>query len=123
MGVGEYIDDSTRLYVADSFADLEDLPYPDHAVALMAEGSSRAFLIEKEFSHQPSPAEIRDAYHELGMALYKEMPKYGIYTKEIQIDRSDLDVALPEDIANLFAVKKKPFRLCSLLWLWSSELS
>jgi hypothetical protein len=105
------IEDNVRLYVADSIDEIEALqdvppeqggPF-DHGAGLMADAGSKAFLIEREYSHEPEEQEIADAYARLGDVLYAEMNKNGVYTKEVYLIKSHPEVSLPNELEDAFA--------------------
>lgn len=128
MGVESHIiDNNTRLYVANSVEELDSVPAPEYFSAIAYYSGDKVFLVERAYDREPTEEEVRNDYISFDQAVAPELRLYGAGFKDTIPKPSHPEYGLPdymlakydrETVSNNAAVDdKKPFKLCSLVWL------
>lgn len=130
MGVEcSFIDDKTRLYVANSVEELDNIPSPDYASGIAYYSGEKVFLVEREYDHEPTESEVRNDYIAFDQAVTPKLRIYGAGFRDTLLRQSHPEYGLPEYMLAKydkeaaasrtitgFKDKKKQFKLCSLVW-------
>lgn len=132
MGVESHIiDNKTRLYVANSVEELDSVPAPEYFSAIAYYSKDKVFLVERAYEREPTEEEVRNDYISFDQAVTPELRLHGEGFKDTIPKPSHPEYGLPDymiakydkEIDLTFVdVDKKPFKLCSLLCLWLSEV-
>ena len=131
MGVESHIiDNKTRLYVANSVEELDSVPAPEYFSAIAYYSGDKVFLVERSYEREPTEDEVRKDYLAFDQSVTPELRVYGAGFKNTIPKHSHPEYGLPDYMVAKYdreaaseTVKfeeKKPFKLCSLLWLWLS---
>jgi hypothetical protein len=128
LGVESHIiDNRTRLYVVNSVEELDSIPAPDYASGIAYYSGGKVFLVERAYDREPTEREVRDDYVVFDQAVTPELRIYGAGFKDTILRPSHPEYNLPDYMLakydkapvskNTVVDDKKPFKLCSLLWL------